>query len=196
MRDLGYARPQIGPNFPDHARKPRIPPGKWSLKYERCRGCGGTELPLQGLGFCTGCYPQERAKKRVPRVEPGTALPRRNPRRKGIHQVLSEAALDGAIEMLKAGASILEVRDTYGVGVDAIRVGLKSRGLTLSRLKLQAPATSPRVGNRRHSVTCLATTEEYQTVRAYAVEYGMTISEVVRMALTRVGLLGVAQAEG
>src|SRR4051812_9442124 len=86
-------------------------------------------------------------------VEAGPALPRRNPRRKGVHQTLSEAEIDGVITMLQAGASVLEIRRTYNVGLATIRAGLKTRGLTMSQVRLRMPAPR-RPDDRRQTVCC------------------------------------------
>ena len=123
-----------------------------------------------------------------PHVEPGPNLPRRRPRRKGVHQTLSESELDGVIALLQAGASILEIRETYGVGLEAIRAGLKTRGLTMSLARLQGPVPI-RPNNRRASVCYAATAEEEWVIRAYAAQHGMTVSQVVRMALQAVGII-------
>jgi len=95
------------------------------------------------------------------------------------------------IARLRAGASILEVRHAYDVGLATIRAGLKTRGLTMSQVRLQVPLP-PRSDERRVSVTCSATPEEHQTIRAYAIQHGMTVSQVLRMALHAVGVLDTA----
>ena len=115
------------------------------------------------------------------------------PRSKGVRQVLSEAELDGIVTMLQAGASNTAIRAAYGVGRDAIRDGLKARGLTTAQIRLQRPVAPRGQDKRLISVSCSATSEEYKTIRAYAVEHGMTISEVVRTALVRAGLLDATQ---
>jgi len=124
------------------------------------------------------------------KIEAGT-LPRRRPRRKGVHQTLSESEIDGVIAMLRSGVSALEIRHAYDVGLAAIRAGLKTRGLTMSQVRLQVPLP-PRPDDRRVSVTCSATPVEYQTIRAYAVQHGMTVSQVLRRALHAVGVLDTA----
>jgi hypothetical protein len=36
---------------------------KWSIKYNRCVKCGGTEYPHKGNGLCQRCY-EKRARRR------------------------------------------------------------------------------------------------------------------------------------
>ena len=188
MRDLGYVRPQIGPNFPEHSNPPRLAPGQWALKYDRCQDCGTRDRPHQGLGFCTACYGPNLAKRDRSRVEPGSSLPRRNPRRKGIHQALADDEIDGAIAMLQAGKTVLDVREKYSVGLAAIRAGLKTRGLTPSQVKLQTPSTA-RSNKPLIGASCWLTPDEHQRIRDYAVEHRTTMSDVLRMALEAFGIL-------
>jgi hypothetical protein len=100
--------------------------------------------------------------------------------------------------MIQAGASLLNVRETYGVGLATIRARLKTRGLTMSKVRLQVPVPT-RANNRRATISYAASADEERAVRAYAIEHGMTVSQVVRMALQTVGILDQKlpnQAEG
>lgn len=33
----------------------KLPPGKWSQKYDACRKCGRTSQPHHGKGLCASC---------------------------------------------------------------------------------------------------------------------------------------------
>jgi hypothetical protein len=41
-------------------RQPNPSPCPWTLKWERCQGCGTTEKPHRGGGYCPKCYMQRR----------------------------------------------------------------------------------------------------------------------------------------
>ena len=36
---------------------------KWSIKYNKCVKCGGTEYPHKGKGLCQLCYERESRKR-------------------------------------------------------------------------------------------------------------------------------------
>ena len=41
----------------------RLPPGKWSMKFDCCQVCGTTEIEHKSLGMCVMCYRKQYNKE-------------------------------------------------------------------------------------------------------------------------------------
>jgi len=113
---------------------PTLTTSKWSIKYNRCVKCGGTEYPHKGNGLCQRCY-EKRARRR------DTSHIKRDKRRssafskKVILKSLTEEVLKKEYSVL--GKSLIDIAREYNCTRQYIHKLLNKYGI-VRRTKSEA----------------------------------------------------------